>query len=266
MPEKPSNHKLKSRLNLVLAGLFFVGTAAGLVGLGYWQLKRAGWKEGLIAQSQLFMALPTQPFTPGAAYHEWQRIIAEGQFDTSREVVLESQLGPTHTPGYRIVTPLVIGKHEVLVDRGWINRDFSPDFLRRYAPQHNQFTAVVRAFPQRHGWLLGPTESYGAAKTLVFFDPAAVPTKPGVERLNYYLQASSQTHEDVAAFITTPAQSVTPARHREYAFTWFACASLWLACGVYYAFIALRVPAPSVPMASNRKAPKSSNRQGKPRR
>lgn len=266
MPEKPSKNKFKSRLNLVLAGLFFVSTAMGLVGLGYWQLKRAGWKEGLMVQSQLFMALPTQTFTPGAIYPEWQRVFAEGRFDTSREVVLESQLSPTHTPGYRIVTPLVIGKHEVLVDRGWISRDFSPDFLQRYTPQYNQFTAVVRTFPQRHGWLRGATENYGAAKTLVFFDPAAVPQKPGIERVGYYLQASSQTHEDVAAFITTPAQSVTPARHREYAFTWFACASLWLACGVYYAFISLRVPAPSAPKASNRKGPKAVTRQGKPRR
>lgn len=262
MPQNPRKNKFKSH-RLALGGLFFVATTAGLASLGVWQLKRADWKQGLVAQSQTFMALPEQVFTPSGAYPQWQRVIVEGEFDITREAVLESQLGPNDTPGYRIVTPLVVGKHEVLVDRGWIPRSFAADFLQQYAPQTNRFTAVVREFPQHHGWLKGPTESYGAAKTLVFFDPAAIPQIQNVERLGYYLQATSPTNANVQAFVTTPAQSITPERHREYALTWFSCAALWLLCGGYYGVIALRAPKLSAPRASGRKGPKSATRRGK---
>jgi cytochrome oxidase assembly protein ShyY1 len=263
MPQMPVKNKFKSRFSLYLGGLFFVALALGLCILGTWQLHRAVEKEQHIATSRTFLSLPRQEFIPGGAYPEWQRVIAEGRFDTSREVVLESQLNQNEEPGYRIVTPLVIGPFEVLVDRGWIPRDFTPGFLQKYAPQHNQFTAVVRRFPARHGWLQGPTENYGAAHTLVFFDPAEIPLKPGIERLGYYLQADSKTHEQVAAFITTPAETITPERHRQYAFTWFSCAALWLACGVYYAFSVLRVREVSGKSASGQKAPKAATRRGK---
>lgn len=259
----PSKNKLKSRLSLLLGVLVFIAAALGLCCLGTWQLHRAVEKEQHIAQSRTFLELPILEFIPGGAYPQWQRVLADGRFDPTREAVLESQLGPDGDPGYRIVTPLIIGVSEVLVDRGWVPREFTPNFLDKYTPSHHQFTAVVRSFPTRHGWLQGPTENYGAAHTLVFFDPAAIPLKPGIERLGYYLQASSKTHEHVEAFVTTPAESITPDRHRQYALTWFSCAALWLACGVYYAFSVLRVRAPSGKSASGRKAPIAATRRGK---
>lgn len=263
MTQKPRKNKLKSRLNLVLAAVFFALTTLGLVSLGVWQLNRATEKQHLAAQSLFFMNLPIQTFTPTGAYPEWQQVVAEGRFDPAREVVLESQPGPDGAIGYRIVTPLLVGAHEVLVDRGWVARDFTPGFLKNYLPQHHSFAAVVRRFPQRHGWLTGATESYGAATTLVFFDPAAIPQKPGVERLGYYLQATTPTHPAVKAFVSSPTQAITPEGHRQYALTWFSCAALWLACGVYYGFTALRGPAASAPKASGRKSPKPATRRGK---
>lgn len=266
MQQNPPKNKLKSRLGPWVAGLFFVLTAGGLVCLGAWQLQRAVWKQTLVNQSDVLRMQPPQPLNPTQPYPLWQPLHGVGQFDTAREVVLESQLNPQGAPGYRLITPLLLNNTtEILVDRGWIPRDFSAGFLERYAPQQQQVTGVVRAFPQRHGWLQGPTESYGAAHTLVFFDPAAIPLLPGVTRLEYYLQASSATHPGVVAFVEGPAQRISPAQHRQYAWTWLACASLWLACGVYYAFTsrpttALKV---SATRGAGQKGPTAATPRGK---
>jgi cytochrome oxidase assembly protein ShyY1 len=119
---------------------------------GVWQLRRAEQRE---AQSAVVGARMTAaPLTlaearalaaddgeAAAGVHPlaYRRVRLEGTFDASAEV-LKRPVARDGTPGYHVVTPLVVeGGSAVLVERGWV-------------PQTHGEVPVTDAPPRRAGW------------------------------------------------------------------------------------------------------------------
>jgi surfeit locus 1 family protein len=97
-----------------------------LVGLGFWQLRRADEKRLLIEQYergantvQLLNATTADKLPPQ------QEITTRGKYDGSHQVLLDNMPSPKRVvgagPGYEILTPLQLDDGAiVLVNRGWV--------------------------------------------------------------------------------------------------------------------------------------------------
>jgi surfeit locus 1 family protein len=99
-----------------------------LVRLGFWQLDRLQQKRDFNAmmaerwRSDPYdlneQALPADP--AGMQDLEYRRVAAQGQWDYNHQILISNQTFQG-TPGYVLVTPLVLGHNRaVLVARGWI--------------------------------------------------------------------------------------------------------------------------------------------------
>lgn len=178
--------------------------------LGYWQYNRMHEKDTIKAE---FMAsLPERTH------------VLNGVFDHSREVVLESQKY-RNLYGYRVLTPLVMGDTEVIVDRGWIPRSFEPNFLEPFhATGTHTVEGVIRDVPQeKQKWFKGSeVGAKGAAKVLQLLILDNIPKDKNIARQEgVYLQATKPTAPKIKAFFVEPEGG---AKHKEYMLTWWSLA------------------------------------------
>lgn len=197
---------------------------SGFTRLGFWQLSRMHEKEAQIAVMQVERAN--------------QKITVSGTFDHSREVVLESQFRGRES-GYRILTPLIMSAgQEVIVDRGWIPRSFTEDFLTAYKASGSVSVQGVKVVPPvRHGWIEGSIYGAGAATVLQFLDLTAIPRGKYPRETGFYVQATEDITPQVDAFLTPLPDA---ARHGEYALTWFSFALITLIGGSVLVYRTLR--------------------------
>ena len=106
--------------------------AAGFAGLGWWQLNRLAWKEGLIADIATRMHLQPVPLPP---VNEWvgfdpqtfqyRPVMVTGHYVADQTVRvftgLEDAKGTYSGPGYWVMTPFAIdGGGTVFIDRGFV--------------------------------------------------------------------------------------------------------------------------------------------------
>lgn len=104
------------------------GGAAVLVALGFWQLDRLAWKEGILAEraaraAAAPVALPAKADPVADAYLS---VRAEGDFtgEVLRVLVSRKQIGP----GVRVIGVLDTGDgRRVMVDRGFLPEDRKDD-------------------------------------------------------------------------------------------------------------------------------------------
>jgi len=91
--------------------------------LGTWQLYRLQWKMELI--SEITFGLNSTPITySNLITKNYQRIISEGSYNFKDQIYLYS-LNEKGKPGFDVITPFeTIGKENVLVNRGWISKEF----------------------------------------------------------------------------------------------------------------------------------------------
>jgi len=102
-------------------GVLLVG--ALFVTAGVWQLGRAGDRRTLVSLFEAGRAAPPVPApAPGADTPRYQRIRAQGRFDSAHQVLLDARMRHGRA-GYEVLTPLVAGGRAVLVNRGWIEAD-----------------------------------------------------------------------------------------------------------------------------------------------
>ena len=90
--------------------------------LGTWQLYRLQWKTELI--SEITFGLDSTPIKySNTLKKNYQRVVSEGRFNFEDQIYLYS-LNESGKPGYDVITPYNTLKNEnVLVNRGWINKD-----------------------------------------------------------------------------------------------------------------------------------------------
>jgi surfeit locus 1 family protein len=100
-----------------------------LLALGTWQLNRAGEKQALFDD---FAAggdpIALDASSPGLdGLRRYTPVQATGRFLGARQFLLDNMVEDGQA-GYRVLTPLLLADGVgVLVDRGWIPRDFSTD-------------------------------------------------------------------------------------------------------------------------------------------
>jgi surfeit locus 1 family protein len=100
-----------------------------LLVLGAWQLNRAGEKQALFDDFAAGgAAVPLGADSAGLdALRRYALVRAEGRYLGERQFLLDNMVEDSQA-GYRVLTPLLLGDGvAVLVDRGWIARDFSTD-------------------------------------------------------------------------------------------------------------------------------------------
>lgn len=223
-----------------------------LVGLGFWQLERLAWKEGLITAitertkaepvdvGAFFDGLAGKPLEAG----EYTRVTARGRFLHDKELYLYAP-SPTQGPGFQVVTPFVLaGTERVLL----VNRGFVPEGLRDPAARaegqvasETAVTGLVRAPASKGGF----TPDNDAKANLWFwrdFDRMiAAAFADGVmpqKTIPLFIDA------EAAAPGGWPKGGATelklPNRHLEYALTWFGLAAALAAIYAMYAMGRLR--------------------------
>jgi surfeit locus 1 family protein len=91
--------------------------------LGTWQLYRLQWKQDLI--NQISEGLKSSPIKYSQNIKKnYQKVILNGKYNFENQIYLYS-LNDKGQPGYDVITPFeTIGKENVLVNRGWIKKEF----------------------------------------------------------------------------------------------------------------------------------------------
>ena len=115
---------------LVWLTALMLAALAVLLGLGFWQLKRLEWKEGLIAQIEArSTASPIALEEAEALVREgrdpnYYRVKVDGRFHHAKELYLYAV--SDGRVGWHVITPLETADGEmVLIDRGFV-----PDALK----------------------------------------------------------------------------------------------------------------------------------------
>ncbi len=200
------------------------------VGLGFWQLERAGQKSELQAEYDARLRGPVVAIGASLQPAEelrFYRVVARGRYDTSHQLLIDNRVHQGRV-GYHVVTPLKIEASDtrVLVNRGWIalgrDREHLPAIDTPAGVQEITGVAVV---PAEHVFTLGaPVAAGGAWETVWqnidmprFRASVTYPVQPVV----VLLDPSSAAGGLVRDWSRLDAGIAT---HKAYAFQWFVLA------------------------------------------
>lgn len=205
--------------------IFGFGGVAILLSLGFWQVQRLAWKEGVLAEIDERLAgtpIPLSSFTPDESTHNYQNVEFSGVLDGAEIHVLTSK--KFKGAGYRVLSSATKGERQIWVDLGFIPQ-----------PAKNAERPVGSA--KITGNLLWPDD----------FDPNFTP-QPDLENNIWFARhiphlkanfgsdpilivANSVTFDDGSTDTGTELWPVDtsgiPNDHLEYAITWFSLAIVW---------------------------------------
>ncbi len=234
---------MNSRGVRLIAALFVVTAAGVCVGLGLWQLGRAGEKRAAqVARVALLEQPPVEPAEGRLELEHGRRVTLRGKWDRERYILLS---GRTYmgAAGVQVVTPLVLPSGErVLVERGWLAADDSRiAHPERWEDGDAVVSGVAERFPSSrtvYDWVALESERSGvslwSARAL---DSAQVAVHVPAPVANAYVRAVAPTGESTWArpgLITLP--FALPASgenvHLAYALQWFAFAFIIVAGAV----------------------------------
>lgn len=219
---------------IVLPALVGVVGVAILLALGFWQVQRLEWKQGLIADIQARLAADPVPVPapPDPARDRLLRVEATGQIGAEELHVLSS-LAPWGA-GYRVVSPMTLADgRTILVDLGFVPQDMkAPASRPEPAPGDGESSP-----DQVTGLLLWPSETDS-------FTP-----EPELDRNIWFardverMAAALRTERVLLVAETYPGNewprpappgTDLPNRHLEYAVTWFGLAAVWAGMTVFW--------------------------------
>lgn len=152
-----------------------------------------------------------------------------GIWDNPRSVVLDNQPKPgvpvneIAPIGWRLLTPLNTPEGVVIIDRGWL--PLPPDRTHVNLTPFTQTGSITvigqqADFPQRKGWLGGPTTTT-APNILAFLDATAITPSPTAPT---YLQATAIAPLQSQPLVTQPPTPPQGINHFAYALQWAAMA------------------------------------------
>jgi surfeit locus 1 family protein len=234
----------RSRALILLAAL---GFTALTFRLGWWQLDRAAQKlarEAVLAERQAMEAL------------RWTSLAREEEAAPSqhqRRVILEGHWLPEHTvyldnrqmagrPGFYVLTPLKLPDGSaVLVQRGWMPRDFQDRARIQPPPTPTQpITLEGRIAP-------GPARLYefegaasGAIRQNLDLFSYASETRLLLRPVSVLQMAAAVGAPDDGLQRAWPAPATDVHKHYGYAFQWFALAALTVGLYVWFQLIVPR--------------------------
>jgi surfeit locus 1 family protein len=208
-----------------VAGLTALVGVAVLLGLGVWQVQRAAWKDGVIADRTARLARPAVPLPStldDPAGWDLRPVVVVGRFDHAREMTV---LKPARDgrSGYRVVTPLLrSGDGAVLVDRGWVPLDRRDPATRAEGQIAGE---VAIAGVVGLGDDPGPftPDNDPASGTWFWIEPEAMARAAGLEAPPVVVEAAAT---EVPGGLPEGGQTAATLEnpHRGYALTWSALA------------------------------------------
>ena len=221
--------------SLIPPAIVALAVAAGLVGLGVWQLRRLAWKEALIRTVEERTVAPPVPLPPRADWaalkpdaYEYRRVAATGAFDHASEVhvyrPLVSARGPYRGVGDIVLTPFhLVSGGTLIVNRGFVpNERLDP--ATRPAGQVAgpvTITGLMRSPQERNAF----TPADDTARNQWFTsDPAAIATFYGLGDVAPF--TVDEDSGQAPGGLPQGGETVLdfPNSHLQYALTWFGLA------------------------------------------
>ncbi len=230
--------KLKRWRRLAAPGIATAVTFCLLLGLGFWQLQRLKWKEGLIAsiraaQAAAPVALPANP-------SPFEKVYVQGAWVPGKAALYGDEVHDTPggpVPGAELIMPLARANGAiVLVDLGWVAQSLPhplavPPLAVGYV--HAQL---------QPNWTSGTDDpARGLYYTL---DPANIAAGMGLNNVAPFILIETGAMPPPGSQWPQPAQDLpTPLNnHYEYALTWFGFAFVLVFQFIFFARKRLHEP------------------------
>ena len=227
---------------------FWVITAAAVAGiaatlaLGAWQLGRAHHKLALEADIEARKHMPPLQaaalLQPGQEALMHRSVVLRGTWDARHTVYLDNRQ-MQGKPGFYVVTPLKLEGTEraVLVERGWVQRDFLqrerlPPITTPPGPVEVQ--GRIAPPPAR----LYEFDKAGSGAIRQNLDLAAFGAQTGLALLDLAVMQTGEPSEGLLRDWPRPATGVE--KHYGYTFQWWALSTLIAILYVWFQFIAAR--------------------------
>lgn len=214
--------------------------AALTFSLGQWQLRRAAQKEAIQAAIEAKKTLPAVDAralaaTENIAGEIYRQVVVQGIWQSAHTVYLDNRTMSGRT-GFWVMTPLALqGTHRViLVQRGWVPRDFSD---RTRLPQILTPEGVVTV----EGRIAPPPsklyefKGVDAGAIRQNLDLAAFGLETGLPLLEASLLQTGEPSEGLMREWAAPTVGV--AKHYGYAFQWFGLFALVVGLYVWFQMI-----------------------------
>jgi len=202
-----------------------------MIGLGMWQLDRAGQKLRLQAEYDLRQQQPAMRLMSVLENPEtlrFRRVIARGRYEPEHEILIDNRVHQGQA-GYHVLTPLRLedGAVRVLVNRGWVPLGQDRAVLPRIeTPRGTVEVHGLATVPQTKGFHLGGAKPPGAGwqpvwqylDLDVFRENVTFPVQPIV----ILLDPDNTNGGFVRQWARLDAGIAT---HQGYAFQWFMLAA-----------------------------------------
>lgn len=221
-----------------------------LLGLGFWQVQRAHVKEELeqaFLQRAAAAPLALEQALQRPHAQRYQRVLARGIYDPTQHILLDNQTYRGEA-GYRVFSILrrANAKPALLVDRGWVSQGG-----RRHRPPPLPLppaSIVVRGMldaPPAAGLRLGPAaaEIYGQVRVVQAIDVDGLERLLGYPLLPWIVRLDAGEPYGFMRADTVRPVRMGSARHRGYAFQWFALAAALIV--IYIAVNTHKTPRPT---------------------
>lgn len=205
-----------------------------LVGLGFWQLQRAGEKQALAeayAQRQRAQPVGLQALWQASpAELAYRRVEVSGSFDPQRYLLLDNRIRDGRF-GYEVIALLRLSGSDrsVLVNRGWVAGDPSRRTLPRLEQPAGSHTLTAEVY-------VAPGDPYVLGEQPLEGSWPLVLQALEMDKLEPALEQRLQTDlfsrslrvmpgDPVALEAGWPLVNVSPAKHTGYAVQWFSMAA-----------------------------------------
>jgi surfeit locus 1 family protein len=205
-----------------------------LVGLGQWQLERAGWKQGLVDAHEdgiHMRPVELEGLLEAGKPAAYRPVRVRGHYDLAHQLLLDNRTYRGHA-GYHVLTPLWLpdGEKVVLVNRGWVPTGLDRAVLPELpGPADPVILEAVTSLPPEKLFRLGDAEESheGWPKVVQQLDLAQLENVLETRLLPVVLLLDeSDGHGFVREW--QPVYGVTPDKHRAYAMQWFTLAVVLL--------------------------------------
>ena len=114
-----------------LFSVFIIFFIIVFIALGSWQIIRLNWKNNLILEIETSLKNPPVELTKSNKQN-YLRIKTSGIIDFEKQIYLYN-LNNLGTPGFEVLSPILIDGENYLLNRGWI------PFEKKYMPEINIF-------------------------------------------------------------------------------------------------------------------------------
>ncbi|MDH4113750.1 MAG: SURF1 family protein [Actinomycetota bacterium] len=209
--------------------LFAIAVVVLCARLGVWQLDRLEGRRSFNERYAAGLAAaptPLERLLRGGDALAYRRAIVKGRYDTDHEVILYGRSLEGRT-GNHVLTPLVLADgRAIVVDRGWVPFEMDTPPVSAAAPPAGEVEVRGPLFAPQPGGAGEVQEGQGRVTTVRTVDVEAIARDVPYELVPWFVQLQTQTPTSGELPVTEPPPELTDGPHLNYAFQWFAFASI----------------------------------------